>query len=107
MAKHDMSGHKLIYIEGSNGKPGKYQYEHIIKMEKKLGRKLRPNEIVHHIDGNASNNDVSNLKVMTRAEHNVEDAEHHNGGRTKGSKNGKRKATYNKPKTKEDRYSDG
>ena len=105
--KHDLSGHLLKYIPGEGGKPGKYQYEHIVKMEKKLGRKLRPNEIVHHIDGNASNNDLSNLKVMTRGEHNVEDASHHNGGRTKGSENGHRKDTYNKNKTKADRYSDG
>jgi hypothetical protein len=102
--KHDMSGHLLKYVEGTDGKPGKYQYEHDLIMEKKLGRKLRPNEIVHHIDGDPNNNSVSNLKVMTRGEHNKEDADHHKGGRTKGSKNGVRKDTYNKDKTKTERY---
>jgi len=96
--KHDMSGHLLKYVDG------KYQYEHILKMEQKLGRSLRPDEIVHHIDGDPNNNALSNLKVMTRGEHNKEDASHHKGGRTKGSKDGVRKDTYNKDKSKAERY---
>jgi hypothetical protein len=99
-----MSGHLLKYVPGTNGEPGKYQYEHDLIMEKKLGRKLRPNEIVHHKDGDPNNNSISNLAVMTRAEHNKEDKKHHDGGRTKGSENGVRKDTYNKPKSKAERY---
>lgn len=38
-----------------------------------LGRRLLKNEVVHHIDGNPMNNDVSNLQVMMRSEH----AAHH------------------------------
>ena len=38
-------------------------------MEKKLGRYLKPNEIVHHIDGNKQNNKLSNLKLMTEEQH--------------------------------------
>lgn len=38
-------------------------------MEELLGRKLGPNEIVHHKDGNKLNNDPSNLEVMSRSEH--------------------------------------
>ena len=38
-------------------------------MEKELGRKLLPNEHVHHIDQNPLNNNLSNLKVMTNSEH--------------------------------------
>lgn len=37
-------------------------------MEKELGRKLEKNEVVYHLDGDAFNNDISNLKVITRAE---------------------------------------
>ena len=37
-------------------------------MEKELGRKLDKNEVVYHIDGNAFNNDLSNLKIITRAD---------------------------------------
>jgi len=38
-------------------------------MEQHLGRKLRPDEIVHHRDGNKRNNDMQNLGVMALPEH--------------------------------------
>ena len=31
--------------------------------EKKIGRKLKSKEVVHHIDGNSLNNSPNNLKV--------------------------------------------
>jgi hypothetical protein len=34
-----------------------------------IGRLLRPDEIVHHIDGDCSNDDPENLEVTTRAAH--------------------------------------
>lgn len=34
-----------------------------------LGRKLRPDEEVHHIDGDRANNNLSNLAVMSKGEH--------------------------------------
>lgn len=37
--------------------------EHRDKMEKKLGRKLKRSEIVHHIDGDPTNNDIDNLQL--------------------------------------------
>ena len=45
------------------------KHTHRIVAEQKIGRPLRPGEIVHHIDGNKRNNDPSNLEVMTQAEH--------------------------------------
>lgn len=42
---------------------------HRVLMEEHLGRKLMGNEVVHHIDRNKLNNEMSNLVVMTRAEH--------------------------------------
>ena len=36
-------------------------------MEKELGRKLDRLEVIYHIDGDPMNNELSNLKVITRA----------------------------------------
>jgi hypothetical protein len=38
-------------------------------MEQHLGRKLTVNEVVHHLDDDRLNNDISNLKVMYRGCH--------------------------------------
>lgn len=48
---------------------GRRVQEHRIIAEQKIGRKLLPSEVVHHIDGDKTNNDPSNLVVLTRAEH--------------------------------------
>lgn len=45
------------------------RHTHRVEMERILGRKLGPDEVVHHIDGDKRNNSPSNLKVMTRSEH--------------------------------------
>ncbi len=44
---------------------GKSVLEHRWVMEQHLGRKLLPNEEIHHIDGNKRNNDIANLEVFT------------------------------------------
>lgn len=47
-----------------------YILDHRLVMEKKLGRPLRPNEVVHHIDGNKQNNTPSNLALFeSRGQH--------------------------------------
>jgi hypothetical protein len=45
---------------------------HILLGEMKIGRKLHKGEIVHHIDGDITNNSIDNLKVMTISEHQKE-----------------------------------
>lgn len=40
-----------------------------LTMEKKLKRKLTSSEIIHHIDGDCSNNNLDNLLLTNRSEH--------------------------------------
>lgn len=46
-----------------------YVLEHRIVVENVLGRLLKPDEIVHHKDGNRKNNHPDNLEVMNRNSH--------------------------------------
>ncbi len=48
---------------------GKYILEYRLVAEQKLGRRLSENEIVHHINGDVTDNTPANLSVMTQAEH--------------------------------------
>jgi len=46
------------------------RHTHRVVAEQMLGRKLRPGEVVHHIDGDKRNNTPSNLMVFkNQAEH--------------------------------------
>lgn len=45
------------------------RHEHRVVAEKKIGRKLQKGEVVHHIDGDKTNNHPDNLQVMTDSEH--------------------------------------
>ena len=56
------------------------RHEHRSVAESMLGRSLMSNEIVHHRDGNKSNNSPDNLEIMTQSEHCKEhDFGHHPG----------------------------
>ena len=47
-----------------------YIYEHIMVAEDMVvGRKLKANEVVHHLDGNRLNNRHENLVVLSRGDH--------------------------------------
>ena len=64
------SGYISKFIRGNKNEKGKYIREHRYKIEQDIGRKLESNEIVHHIDFNTQNNDLSNLYLCaSRSEH--------------------------------------
>lgn len=46
-----------------------YVLEHRIVVENNIGRLLRKDELVHHIDGNKTNNNISNLLIVSASEH--------------------------------------
>jgi hypothetical protein len=48
---------------------GKGRLAHRVILERELGRRLEEHEIVHHVDENKRNNDPSNFKIVTKAEH--------------------------------------
>lgn len=56
--------------ENSNKKG--YVLEHRLVMSEYIGRPLRKDEIVHHIDRNKRNNNISNLELMTNNEHSIQ-----------------------------------
>lgn len=53
---------------------GRNVYVHRIIMEEHLGRKLRPEEVVHHINGDKFDNRIENLEITTASEHSREHA---------------------------------
>lgn len=46
-----------------------YVAEHIYLMEKKLRRKLKDNEVVHHKNNKRDDNRLENLELMTNSQH--------------------------------------
>ena len=62
-------GYQWIYtMDRSRSKNG-WELEHRLSVEHTVGRQLKDDEEIHHIDFNPSNNHPDNLKLWTRAEH--------------------------------------
>lgn len=71
---HIVNGYRVVYCpeHASFGKSSGYNgyaYEHRMIVGMSIGRKLRRDEAVHHIDENKFNNDLSNLRLMSFSEH--------------------------------------
>ena len=63
-----MNSNSQTYNWVEQGK-NRYKAVHRLNVEYKLGRKLKPHEIVHHKDYNALNNALDNLEVMSKKAH--------------------------------------
>lgn len=57
------AGYRIINVLGKRTR------EHRDIIEKFIGRKLKSNEVIHHINGNRLDNRLENLKIMNKKEH--------------------------------------
>ena len=46
-----------------------FKLKHRFLIEQAIGRELKEGEVVHHIDHDKTNNDITNLVLMTSSEH--------------------------------------
>lgn len=62
--------YRYLYLPGNPMEvSGHYVAEHRIVAAQKIGRSLRSDDIVHHINGDTLDNRPENLEVTTRAAH--------------------------------------
>jgi hypothetical protein len=72
----DKRGYRWIYVIENGRRRAKREHRHI--MEQHLARQLAPEELVHHRNGNTSDNRIENLELVAWGEHTTI---HHNGTR--------------------------
>lgn len=65
------NGYIQIHMPEHHRARNGYVFEHILEAEKKIGRKLLPNEIVHHKNRDKKDNSPENLEVLDRGEHTI------------------------------------
>ncbi len=66
---YDGKGYRRLYLPEYSLNRGGLIKEHRYVVEQHLGRRLQPDEVVHHLNGIPDDNRIENLRVMTPAEH--------------------------------------
>jgi hypothetical protein len=77
--------HGYVYVyhpNHPNSTINGYVLESKYFMSKTIGRAIKNNEIIHHIDGNIKNNNLENLQLMSRSEHAMWHGKRHNNLKT-------------------------
>jgi hypothetical protein len=61
-SRPDCNGYLVEKVAGQR----RWELQHRLRMEEKLGRKLLPDESVHHINGQRDDNRLENLELWSR-----------------------------------------
>jgi len=64
--RRESLGYVLVYSPDHPRANKKYVFEHILKMEEKIGRFLVRGETVHHRNGIKNDNRIENLELWTK-----------------------------------------